>query len=122
MYVNPSTSFEATAEFATGLTGTLGVRITDNEGNTTTPRATAGITEYPAGSGLYAVTLTSPGTAGQYSLAWKLASTGEIRGVDDLTVVEMSSEIAAQISDEMTFPGQIKVTVIRSFETASTAN
>ena len=38
------------------------------------------------------------------------------REVDDLTVVEMSSEIAAQISDEMTFPGQIKVTVIRAFE------
>ena len=42
--------------------------------------------------------------------------------VDDLTVVEMSSEIAAQISDEMTFPGQIKVTVIRAFEATATAN
>ena len=44
------------------------------------------------------------------------------REVDDLTVVEMSSEIAAQISDEMTFPGQIKVTVIRAFEATATAN
>ena len=44
------------------------------------------------------------------------------RDVDDLTVVEMSTEIATQISDEMTFPGQIKVTVIRSFEATSTAN
>jgi ribonucrease Y len=44
------------------------------------------------------------------------------RDVDDLTVVEMSTEIAAQISEEMTFPGQIKVTVIRSFEATSTAN
>lgn len=44
------------------------------------------------------------------------------RDVDDLTVVEMSSEIAAQISEEMTFPGQIKVTVIRAFEAAATAN
>lgn len=44
------------------------------------------------------------------------------RDVDDLTVVELSSEIAAQISDEMTFPGQIKVTVIRAFEATSTAN
>lgn len=42
--------------------------------------------------------------------------------VDDLTVVEMSSEIAAQISEEMTFPGQIKVTVIRAFEATATAN
>jgi ribonuclease Y len=44
------------------------------------------------------------------------------RDVDDLTVVEMSSQIAAQIAEEMTFPGQIKVTVIRSFEASSTAN
>jgi ribonuclease Y len=44
------------------------------------------------------------------------------REVDDLAVVEMSTEIATQISDEMTFPGQIKVTVIRAFEATSTAN
>jgi ribonuclease Y len=44
------------------------------------------------------------------------------RDVDDLTVVEMSTEIASQISEEMTFPGQIKVTVIRAFEATSTAN
>ena len=44
------------------------------------------------------------------------------RDVDDLTVVEMSSEIAAQIAEEMTFPGQIKVTVIRAFEATATAN
>ncbi|HEU0034212.1 MAG TPA: Rnase Y domain-containing protein [Kofleriaceae bacterium] len=44
------------------------------------------------------------------------------RDVDDLTVVEMSTEIAQQIAEEMTFPGQIKVTVIRAFEATSTAN
>jgi ribonucrease Y len=33
--------------------------------------------------------------------------------VSDERAVELSSEIARQISDEMTFPGQIKVTVIR---------
>ncbi|MDB4957598.1 MAG: metal dependent phosphohydrolase [Myxococcales bacterium] len=44
------------------------------------------------------------------------------REVDDLTVVEMSTEIAAQIAEELTFPGQIKVTVIRAFEASSTAN
>lgn len=44
------------------------------------------------------------------------------RDVDDATVVEMSSDIAAQISEEMTFPGQIKVTVIRAFEAAAVAN
>jgi len=44
------------------------------------------------------------------------------REVDDLTVVEMATDLANQISDEMTFPGQIKVTVIRAFEATSTAN
>ncbi len=33
--------------------------------------------------------------------------------VQDLRAIELSSEIARKISDEMTFPGQIKVTVIR---------
>jgi hypothetical protein len=70
MYVQPSTDFEAVAQFQTGLTGTIGVRVTDNEGATTIARVTAGIAEYPAGSGIYAVTLTSPGTPGQYSLVW----------------------------------------------------
>ena len=42
--------------------------------------------------------------------------------VSDLEAVEMSSEIAAQISEEMTFPGQIKVTVIRATEAVSVAS
>ncbi len=42
--------------------------------------------------------------------------------VDDLACVEMSTEIAARVADELTFPGQIKVTVIRAFEATSTAN
>jgi hypothetical protein len=68
--VAPSTAFEAVAQFDTGLTGTLGVRLIDNAGATTIARATAGIAEYPAGSGIYEVTLTAPGTAGQYSIVW----------------------------------------------------
>ena len=44
------------------------------------------------------------------------------RDVDDVAVVEMSTEIANQIAEEMTFPGQIKVTVIRAFEASATAN
>lgn len=79
--VNPSASFEAVAQFETGLT--LGIRITDNAGATTLARTTSGITEYPAGSGIYAVTLTSPGSAGQYSLVW---DDGTNYATDDLLV------------------------------------
>jgi ribonuclease Y len=42
--------------------------------------------------------------------------------VSDLDAVELSQDIAAQVSDEMTFPGQIKVTVIRSSESVSVAS
>jgi ribonuclease Y len=35
--------------------------------------------------------------------------------IDDLKAVELSSRIARAISDQMTFPGQIRVTVIREF-------
>lgn len=71
IYAGPGQSFEATAQgFASGLAGTIGVRILDNVGGTTTPRVTAGIIESPASSGAYAVTLTAPITAGQYSIFW----------------------------------------------------
>jgi len=67
----PSVSFEAVAQgFAPGLVGTLGVRILDGQGGTTTARTTAGILETPAASGIYTATLTAPATAGQYVLVW----------------------------------------------------
>lgn len=69
MNVAPSATFEATCSgFATGLAGTLGVRVLDNAGATTTARVTAGIAEYPSGSGIYYVSLTAPATAGQYTI------------------------------------------------------
>lgn len=42
--------------------------------------------------------------------------------VDDRGAVELSAQIAETISREMTFPGQIKVTVIREFRAVETAN
>jgi len=42
--------------------------------------------------------------------------------VDDLGAVRLSSDIAQVISREMTFPGQIKVTVIREFRAIETAS
>ncbi len=44
------------------------------------------------------------------------------RECDDLRVVELSGLIAEQITDQLTFPGQIKVTVIRSYEAVATAS
>jgi ribonuclease Y len=42
--------------------------------------------------------------------------------IDDLAAVNLSSEVAQKISKEMTFPGQIRVTVIREFKATETAN
>ncbi|RMH38791.1 MAG: DUF3552 domain-containing protein [Deltaproteobacteria bacterium] len=42
--------------------------------------------------------------------------------LSDAEVVELSADIAARISDEMTFPGQIKVTVIRAYEAVAVAS
>jgi ribonuclease Y len=41
--------------------------------------------------------------------------------VTDERAVELSSEIARRISDELTFPGQIKVTVIREMRAVEIA-
>ena len=42
--------------------------------------------------------------------------------VDDLGAVNLSSQVAKKISTDMTFPGQIRVTVIREFKAIETAN
>lgn len=69
--VAPSATFEAVANFGvTGLAGTIGIRLLNNAGGTTIARVTAGITEFPAGSGIYTKSYTAPGTRGQYTLLW----------------------------------------------------
>lgn len=63
----PGAAVEAyTAGFATGLTGTAGVRVRDGVGADTTARTTSGIHEDIAGSGVYRVVLTAPTIAGVY--------------------------------------------------------
>lgn len=71
VYAAPGVSVEVTVYgFATGLVGTVGVRVMDGQGGTTTARSTSGIVESPAGSGVYTATITSPSTAGQYVVVW----------------------------------------------------
>lgn len=87
MYVQPSTEYEAVLNDGTASLGTdLELATLDNVGGTTQAYSSGSISEIA--DGVYAAVRTSPGTVGQFSLVWKLASTGEIRGVDDLTVVE----------------------------------
>ena len=90
--VGPGGSFEeVVSNQPTGLAGVIGVRIVDNTGTTVDPRRTAGISEQPAGSGIYAVVLTGPASAGQYSIIWDTDPAGVLSPtnstVHPLTVV-----------------------------------
>lgn len=67
-----SKPFDASLEgAASGLVGAIGVRVIDGSSQTTVvPRTTAGIAEYPAGSGVYSVELTAPAAPGHYLVLW----------------------------------------------------
>jgi ribonuclease Y len=42
--------------------------------------------------------------------------------VDDARAAQLSEEIAKKISEELTFPGQIRITVIREFKAIEVAS
>lgn len=67
----PSVSFETSASgFASGLVGTIGVRVMDGTGGTTITRRTTNVVESPANSGIYTAVLTAPALEGQYLIVW----------------------------------------------------
>lgn len=100
----PSGSIVTTAVL--GTTGlTPGIQILDNAGNVNVARATTGIIEAPAGSGIYVASFSAPTTAGRYVVVWDTGSvtpttvTAEdlivdsavnARGVIDTTTVTVS--------------------------------
>jgi len=90
--VPPGQVFEAVLSGApTGLTGTIGVRLLDNVGGTTTARTTSGIIEYPASSGQYSVQMTAPATAGQYSIFWDNGTTTPTTTASEDLIVSYSA-------------------------------
>lgn len=95
-----NTVFEASVEGgATGLTGVIGVRITDTPAGTTVlARTTAGITESPAGSGLYAVALTAPSSPGVYSVVWDTGAVTPTYAREDLQVTAGAPPGAADLT------------------------
>ena len=44
-----------------------------------------------------------------------------VENTDDSSIATLSSEIAKRIQDEMTYPGQVKITVIRETRSVSYA-
>lgn len=75
VYAQPGSAFLASVSRATaGQVGTIGVRISNLATQTDfLARTVAGITEYPASSGIYARTFTAPTITGTYSIIWDLA-------------------------------------------------
>lgn len=72
--------------YVTGLVGVVGVEVSDGQGNVVIPRTTAGIIEAPAGSGIYAVTLTAPAEPGTYTVTWDDGGTPAIYAVEQIQV------------------------------------
>jgi hypothetical protein len=87
IYAAPGAATEIVADnFATGLTGTIGYRVRDNQGADSIARATAGITEDIAGSGIYRTSFIAPGTAGQYTIVWDSGGAPPTYATEDLVV------------------------------------
>lgn len=68
--VQAGNTFEATLEGAPSGLATVGVRLMDSTGATVLARTTAGVAEFPGGSGFYQVTLNAPSLAGAYVVVW----------------------------------------------------
>lgn len=90
IYRKPAETFYPELEgAASGLIGTLGVRIIDNaNGADAVARTTTGMTEVPAGSGHYIATLTAPAAKGEYTILWDTGTvTPESTFTEELEVV-----------------------------------
>jgi hypothetical protein len=96
IYASTGQPFEARmVNGPTGLFGTVGVRVLDNQGAIVTARHTTGIIEDPAGSGSYVANLTAPLTIGQFTVLWDTDPAGVASPVnstvEDLVVVSGAS-------------------------------
>lgn len=90
LQVNPGATFYTTLQGGpSALVGTIGVRIIDGTGATALARSTAGIVEFPAGSGFYIAQLVAPATPGEYSIVWDQGGTltPSNTSADDLIVI-----------------------------------
>ena len=114
-------SFEATLTGApTGLVGTMGVRVMDGVGGTAVARATAGIVESPAGSGIYTATITAPAAVGSYVITWDTGVVSpETTATEDLTVT-LAGPLGSPWAPDYVTLAQLKST-LRITDTADDA-
>lgn len=89
LYAKPSETLEVSVEAGiTGLVGTLGVQVINVETDVAViVRTTAGISETPAGSGLYFTELTTPSQPGSYIVLWDKGTITPTTVAYDLLVI-----------------------------------
>lgn len=91
IYAAPSSTVEIVADnYATGLAGTIGYRVRDNQGADSIARTTVGITEDIAGSGIYRAQFTAPTVAGQYTVIWDSGGATPIFSSEELVITSNS--------------------------------
>lgn len=97
IFACPSTTFTALCEgAATGLAGTIGVRIENTDGTNHTARTTAGIVELEANSGIYAKRdMLAPSTRGRYVVIWDTGGGSPQFSSEELEVTSTSPASAA---------------------------
>jgi hypothetical protein len=101
---DPGQPFDATLELGaamSGLTGILAIQVI-NAGQRVVEiaRSTAGITEFPAGSGVYGVQLTAPLAPGVYAIVWDTTPDGQGLNPSNSWLDEL--QVAIELP---TFPG-----------------
>lgn len=112
--VAPNADLEVSIDWGvSGLAGTLRVRLLDGDGGTAIAATTTGIAEFPVGTGRYEVTLTAPGTAGQYQVFWDDGATtpGHVAAGDDVLVTGESSAVIGGTSQLYVTRNELKVTL-----------
>jgi hypothetical protein len=118
--VAPSAEFETSIDWGvTGLEGTLRVSLLDGAGGTATAATTSGVAEFPANSGRYEVTLTAPGTGGQYAVFWDDGSVtvGHTAPGDDLLVTSDPATAAGGTSNLYITASELKASTDLTNET-----
>src|SRR3990167_6833959 len=118
IYAAPGATFEAVAQgFATGLVGTIGARLIDNVGGTTTARVTAGITEFPASWGVYELVMTAPTTQGEYTVIWDDGTVSPSHVATESLTVTSSAVVTANTANEYVTRASLKTTLELTSET-----
>lgn len=91
IYAKAGAVFDAIlTDAATGLVGTVGVRVDTAAGAAAIARQTTGIKEVPAGSGTYTVSIIAPDDEGFYVITWDEEEGEPALGAQELQITRIT--------------------------------